>query len=120
VSFGHWSFLRILWDTDGLTQRELRERAEVMEPHDLHHARRHGQAWLHPLRAGPRGQPQGLHPTDPGRPGLEGRAGADSDGNERDRRARLARGRHRGDRRTLLAMVANLAKDEIEAAQGER
>jgi DNA-binding MarR family transcriptional regulator len=32
VSFGHWTFLRILWETDGLTQRELSERAGVMEP----------------------------------------------------------------------------------------
>lgn len=31
VSFGHWSFLRILWEGDGLTQRELSERAGVME-----------------------------------------------------------------------------------------
>ena len=32
VSFGHWTFLRILWDADGLTQRELSERAGVQEP----------------------------------------------------------------------------------------
>jgi DNA-binding MarR family transcriptional regulator len=32
VSFGHWAFLRILWEGDGLTQRELSERAGVMEP----------------------------------------------------------------------------------------
>ncbi len=32
VSFGHWQFLRILWTSDGLTQRELSERAGVMEP----------------------------------------------------------------------------------------
>jgi DNA-binding MarR family transcriptional regulator len=32
VSFGHWSFLRVLWVGDGLTQRELSERAGVMEP----------------------------------------------------------------------------------------
>jgi DNA-binding MarR family transcriptional regulator len=32
VSFGHWSFLRILWQRDGLTQRELSEMAGVMEP----------------------------------------------------------------------------------------
>lgn len=32
VSFGHWSFLRILWENDGLTQKELSERAGVMEP----------------------------------------------------------------------------------------
>ncbi|HET9715126.1 MAG TPA: MarR family transcriptional regulator [Pseudolabrys sp.] len=35
VSFGHWTFLRILWERDGLTQRELSERAGVMEPTTL-------------------------------------------------------------------------------------
>ena len=32
VSFGHWAFLRILWERDGLTQRELSEMAGVLEP----------------------------------------------------------------------------------------
>ena len=32
VPFGHWSFLRILWEADGLTQKELSTRAGVMEP----------------------------------------------------------------------------------------
>lgn len=32
VSFGHWTFLRILWVRDGLTQRELSAEAGVMEP----------------------------------------------------------------------------------------
>ena len=32
VSFGHWTFLRILWEGDGLTQRALSEEAGVMEP----------------------------------------------------------------------------------------
>ncbi|MPS25360.1 MarR family transcriptional regulator [Pigmentiphaga sp.] len=32
VSFGHWAFLRILWERDGLTQRELSDEAGVMEP----------------------------------------------------------------------------------------
>jgi len=32
VSFGHWSFLRILWSRDGLTQKELSDLAGVMEP----------------------------------------------------------------------------------------
>ena len=32
VSFGHWSFLRVLWERDGLTQRELSLEAGVMEP----------------------------------------------------------------------------------------
>lgn len=32
VPFGHWTFLRILWQHDGLTQSELSVRAGVMEP----------------------------------------------------------------------------------------
>jgi MarR family transcriptional regulator, organic hydroperoxide resistance regulator len=32
VPFGHWSFLRALWEQDGLTQRELSEAVGVMEP----------------------------------------------------------------------------------------
>jgi len=32
VSFGHWAFLRILWERDGLTQRALSREAGVMEP----------------------------------------------------------------------------------------
>jgi DNA-binding MarR family transcriptional regulator len=32
VSLGHWTFLRILWEKDGITQRELSEQAGVMEP----------------------------------------------------------------------------------------
>ena len=32
VPFGHWTFLRILWEKDGITQRELSDRAGVMEP----------------------------------------------------------------------------------------
>lgn len=32
VSFGHWQFLRILWATNGLTQRALSVQAGVMEP----------------------------------------------------------------------------------------
>lgn len=32
VSFGHWTFLRILWENDGLTQKQLSEEAGLMEP----------------------------------------------------------------------------------------
>jgi DNA-binding MarR family transcriptional regulator len=32
VSIGYWTFLRILWERDGLTQRELSEQAGLMEP----------------------------------------------------------------------------------------
>ncbi len=32
VPFGHWAFLRVLWEHDGLTQRELSIEVGVMEP----------------------------------------------------------------------------------------
>jgi MarR family transcriptional regulator, organic hydroperoxide resistance regulator len=32
VLYGHWTFLRILWRTDGVTQRQLSEQAGVTEP----------------------------------------------------------------------------------------
>ena len=32
VPLGHWTFLRILWEKDGLTKRELSAEAGVMEP----------------------------------------------------------------------------------------
>jgi DNA-binding MarR family transcriptional regulator len=32
VPIGHWRFLRVLWEADGITQRELSREAGVMEP----------------------------------------------------------------------------------------
>lgn len=32
VPFRHWAFLRVLWESSGLTKKELSERAGVMEP----------------------------------------------------------------------------------------
>lgn len=32
VSFGHWTFLRVLWEHDGLTQKALSLEVGVMEP----------------------------------------------------------------------------------------
>ena len=32
VQYGHWTLLRVLWKTDGLTQRQLAEQAAVAEP----------------------------------------------------------------------------------------
>lgn len=35
VLYGHWTLLRVLWQTDGLTQRQLAEQAGVSEPSAL-------------------------------------------------------------------------------------
>lgn len=32
IAFGHWAFLRILWEEDGITQKALSVQAGVMEP----------------------------------------------------------------------------------------
>ena len=32
VPFGHWTFLRVLWEHDGLTQKKLSDEVGVMEP----------------------------------------------------------------------------------------
>ena len=32
VQYGHWTLLRVLWKSDGLTQRQLAEQAAVSEP----------------------------------------------------------------------------------------
>ena len=32
VSYGYWAFLRVLWEHDGITQRELSEFVGVTEP----------------------------------------------------------------------------------------
>ena len=32
VPFGHWTFLRVLWERDGLTQKQLSDEVGVMEP----------------------------------------------------------------------------------------
>ena len=76
VSFGHWSFLRVLWVGDGLTQRELSERAGRHGADDISGDQDNGAAWL--CRAPPaRRRPQKIyiHLTPKGR-SLERTAGA--------------------------------------------
>lgn len=47
VALGHWTFLRILWRRDGMTQRELSLEAGVMEPTTAHALRAmQAQGWV--------------------------------------------------------------------------
>lgn len=116
VALGHWTFLRILWQRDGMTQRELSLEAGVMEPTTLHALRAmEARGWV--VRERRAGNLKNLHVrlTPAGRrlkrtlvPLAErvnaiAVAGLDE--------AALA-----ATRRSLLAMVDNLARD---AAAGE-
>ena len=51
VSYGHWTFLRILWEAEGLTQRELGDRAGRDRAHDVCGATSDGKARLRGAQA---------------------------------------------------------------------
>jgi MarR family transcriptional regulator, organic hydroperoxide resistance regulator len=120
VSFGHWTFLRILWENDGLTQRSLSEQAGVMEPttfsalkameHLGYVARRrmpeNRKNMYVFLTAKGRALKEKLVPLaeDVNRIAVAGIAPAD-----------IARSRE-----ILIAIIANLARDESETGNGPR
>jgi DNA-binding MarR family transcriptional regulator len=120
VSFGHWSFLRILWDTDGLTQRELSERAGLMEPTTFSAlAAMERLGYVHRVPAPEGGRKVFIHLTPAGQALKELLVPLAEEVNEI-----AVRGVREADiaatRRTLLAMIRNLAEDEIEAAKADR
>lgn len=120
VAFGHWTFLRILWEHDGLTQRELSEQAGVMEPTTFSALKAMEQLGYIERRRMPDNRknvyvfltPEGrllkdkLVPLaeDVNRVAVAGVAPADT----------------MKVRRVLLAMIENLARDEARAEEGRR
>jgi DNA-binding MarR family transcriptional regulator len=117
VSFGHWTFLRILWERDGLTQRELSREAGVMEPTTFA-ALRAMESRGYILRRQLAGNRRKVHifltargralkrtlvPLAEGvnRVALRGVTSADTDAT----------------RRTLMTMLVNLARDELRSLQ---
>jgi DNA-binding MarR family transcriptional regulator len=117
VPFGYWTFLRVLWETDGLTQRELSQEAGVMEPTTfaaLNAMERRGYV----VRRRLRGNRRKVHVflTAKGRALKERLVPLAKEVN------RVAlRGVRAADvmatRRTLLAMLQNLALDEAHVAR---
>jgi len=120
VSHGHWSFLRVLWEGDGLTQRELSMRAGLTEPTAFYalkaleslgyvtrravgERRRRSLVFLTPEGQALRAT---LEPLAQEVNAIAVRSVADAD---------VA-----ATRRTLLAIIQNLAGDEIETAKDDR
>lgn len=68
VTFGQWIFLRILWDHDGLSQRELSEKAHLTEP-TAHTAliRMEELGFIERRRVGPNKRRQHAFMTEKGR-----------------------------------------------------
>jgi MarR family transcriptional regulator, organic hydroperoxide resistance regulator len=120
VSFGHWTFLRVLWEHDGLTQRELSEAVGVMEPTTYAAVRameqlgyivreqRHGNRKNVHVRLTPKGRAlkRKLVPmaVEVNRIGVAGISPAD-----------VVRARD-----VLIAIIANLARDELRMSEPPR
>lgn len=115
VTFGHWIFLRLLWQADGLTQRELSDAAGLVEP-TTHSALRKLESLGLITRRNLPGNRRKLHVflTPQGR-ALRGVLEPLAE----EVNAVAIRGIPEEDiattRRTLLAIIANLADDETRA-----
>lgn len=113
VPFGHWAFLRILWEDDGLTQRELSERAGVMEPTTFA-AMKTMEALGYISRTHLPGNKKNVYVylTEAGR-ALKARLVPLAEDANRISSAGLSPHDLATVRRVLLAMIHNLAQDEV-------
>ena len=116
VSFGHWTFLRILWETDGLTQRDLSREAGVMEPTTFA-ALKAMEARGYIIRRQRAGNRRKVHIflTTKGR-ALRRRLVPLAEEVNRIAMSGVPISDTRATRRTLLAMLENLARDESNSA----
>lgn len=118
VPFGHWTFLRILWHGDGLTQRELSERAGVMEPTTFAAMKAmEAQGYVTRQQAAHNRKNVYIHLTEQGRALRDVLVPLAVDTNRISTQGippdELATAR-----RVLLGMIENLARDEAAALPG--
>jgi DNA-binding MarR family transcriptional regulator len=120
VSYGHWTFLRILWESEGLTQRQLSDQAGVMEPTTFSALNAMEQRGYVVRRASPRNRKEiHVYLTPKGR-ALKGKlVPLAEEVNEVALRG-VAAADIAATRRTLLALVANLAADEEASSEPQR
>ncbi len=120
VSFGHWSFLRVLWEQDGLTQRELSEQAGVMEPTTFAAIKAMERLGYVTRAQTPENRRKVfIHLTPLGR-SLRDRLVPLAEEVNRLAIAGVAAADVAATRRTLLAVIGNLAADEAAAALEQR
>jgi DNA-binding MarR family transcriptional regulator len=118
VPFGHWSFLRILWDADGLTQKDLSLRAGVMEPTTLAAIRAmEGRGLVERRRRPTNRKNVFVHLTAKGR-ALEAKLVPLAEETNRVSIAGIDARDIATLRRALLGMIDNLARDEASASTG--
>ncbi len=116
VPFGHWSFLRILWEADGLTQKELSARAGVMEPTTFAAMKAMESLGYIKRKQLPTNKKNVyVHLTATGR-ALKARLVPLAEDTNRISITQVDAADVATARRVLLAMIANLAEDELPQA----
>jgi len=120
VSFGHWTFLRILWENDGVTQRQLSEEAGLMEP-TTHSALRAMEDLGYIVRRKLPGNRKNIHVylTEKGRELKEVLVPIAEEVNRIAVKG-VSETAIATTRKTLLSIIENLALDEHEAVRNER
>jgi DNA-binding MarR family transcriptional regulator len=112
VSYGHWTFLRILWEAEGITQRELSARAGVMEPTTFAALQAMAKRGYVTRRRNPESRKEVLVFLTPKGRALKAKlVPLAEDVNEVALRG-VTTADVAAARRTLLALIANLAADE--------
>jgi DNA-binding MarR family transcriptional regulator len=112
VSYGHWTFLRILWESEGLTQRQLSDQAGVMEPTTFSALNAMEQRGYVVRRASPRNRKEiHVYLTPKGR-ALKGKLVPLAEEVNEVALRDVAAADIAATRRALLALIANLAADE--------
>jgi DNA-binding MarR family transcriptional regulator len=113
ISFGHWVFLRILWEGDGISQRELSVRAGLMEPTVL---KMEAMGYVTRRRREGNRKKFYIYLTEEGR-ALKDRLVPLAEEVNRVAIEGVPRRDVETTRRTLLAIIANLAADEERALE---
>ena len=120
VSYGHWTFLRILWESEALTQRQLSARAGVMEPTTFSALNAMERLGYVSRRASPRSRKEvHVHLTPRGRALKRKLVPLAEEVNEVALR-KVGAADVATTRRTLLALIENLAADETESLATRR
>jgi DNA-binding MarR family transcriptional regulator len=115
VSYGHWTFLRILWESEALTQRELSAQAGVMEPTTFSALKAMAKLGYVTRRHKPGSRKEVyVHLTPKGR-ALKGKLVPLAEEVKEVALRGVASADIAATRRTLLCLIANLAADETQS-----
>ncbi len=111
VPFGHWTFLRVLWEKDGPTQKQLSDEVGVMEPTTFTVVRAmEGRGWIVRRQLGENKKNVHVFLTEEGR-ALKGKLVPLAEEVNRIGAAGLSADELAAARGVLLSIITNLAND---------